>query len=43
MPLRLLYAAVILSFLTVHGIAIQKMSALTADAPTASTGIASGD
>lgn len=42
MPLRLLYAAVMLCFLAVHGIAFQKLNALASASPSASTA-ASGD
>ncbi len=42
MHLRLLYAAVILCFLAVHGIAIQKLNALTPVTHTTSIGT-SGD
>jgi hypothetical protein len=43
MPLRLLYAIVILCFLAVHGIAIQKLNALASDSSATSIGVASGD
>lgn len=43
MPFRLLYAALVLCFLTVHGLAIQKLNAFASDRPATSSGIASGD
>lgn len=43
MPLRLLYAIVILCFMMVHGIAIQKLSALASETPATFIGRASGD
>jgi hypothetical protein len=43
MPLRLLYMIVVLCFLAIHGIALQKLNALASDSSAASIGVASGD
>jgi hypothetical protein len=43
MPLRFLYAVVILCFMAVHGIAIQKLSALALETHAMSIDKATGD